>query len=301
MKNRIAATCGVAVLLAGASACGNQDTDDSTTPTSSSTSGPQTDQQGAGQLPGANGKVADVSGSTAQVQSQQNGQVAVTWTSSTTFTQEVAAERADVKVGDCVMVTPAPSSSSSSSSTGDDTQVAAGTVRIIATTGSCTARPGGPGGGPGGGTGGGTGGGAGPSFNGTPPSGAPTGAPGGTSRFRGSFGAFGKVTAVSATGFTVSSTRPPAAGSTSTTRTAVTVSTSSSTTYTATAAAAASDVKVGSCMNAQGTTDSTGAVTARTIALSTPVDGQCDGGIFRSRDGAPAGSGGSTGTSSQAS
>ncbi|MFL6021850.1 MAG: hypothetical protein ACJ72O_00780 [Marmoricola sp.] len=271
MDNRIAAACGVAVLLAGASACGSQDKNDATTPSSSSTSGPQTAQQGAGPFPGANGKVADVSGSTAQVQSQQDGQVAVTWTSSTKFTHEVAATLADVKVGDCVMVTPPRTDTSSSSTSTDDATVAAGRVRITATTGSCTAQLPGPGGGSGG-----------PSFSGPPP----TGAPDGTSRVRGSFGAFGKVTAVSGTGFTVSSTTP------------VTVSTSSSTTYTRTAAAAASDVKVGSCMNARGATDSTGALTATTIALSAAVHGECGGGFFRSRDGVPSGS---AGTSTQAS
>ena len=40
--------------------------------------------------PGGSGKVAAVAGSTAQVQGQ-GGQVAVTWTSKTTFTQQVSA------------------------------------------------------------------------------------------------------------------------------------------------------------------------------------------------------------------
>ena len=108
---------------------------------------------------------------------------------------------------------------------------------------------------------------------------------------------FGKVTAVSAAGFTVSSVRPGTSGS-GTTTTAVSVTTSSATTYTTTAKATAADVKVGRCLNARGKTDSTGAVTATTVALSTPVDGECGGGFFRSRSG---GTGTDASTTGQAS
>lgn len=293
IARRIAAACGAGVLLVGATACGSSDDKDGASPTSSSTSGPQSTVQG--QLPGANGKVAAVDGSTAQVQSQQNGQVAVTWTGATTFTKEVAASLADVEVGDCVMVTPADTGTSSDSADEATTEVDAGSVRITpaASDGTCTGGlRGGPGGGPGAGQG--------PSFNGTPPSGAPTNGPpsGSQPQVRGMFGAFGKVTAVSASGFTVSSVRPAGSGSADTETADVTVSTSGTTKYTATAKAAAADVKVGSCMAAQGKTDSTGAVTATTIALSAAVDGECGGGFFRSRgDGASTGS--STTTSGQ--
>jgi hypothetical protein len=95
---------------------------------------------------------------------------------------------------------------------------------------------------------------------------------------RGAFGAAGKVTAVSASGFTVDSTRPD-----TTTKTSVAVTTTSSTKYTTNAKATASDVEVGGCLTAQGTTDDTGAVTAKTVSLSTAVDGECGGGFFRSR------------------
>ena len=287
MDNRIAAVCGVAVLLAGAAACGSSK--GGVSPTGSSTSGPRTSQQGAGPLPGAAGRVAAVSGSTAQVQSQQDGQVAVSWTSTTKFTQEVAARAADVEVGDCVLVTPSRTAASSPDDSGatDDTQVTAGSVRITATGGTCTPQLRGPGGGSGG-----------PSLNGSPPSGAPSGEPpgappGSTGRVRGSFGALGKVTAVSGSGFTVRWVRPAAGGSSSTRSSAVTVTTSSSTTYTRTAAASAADVKVGGCLDAQGTTDSTGAVTAATIALSKPVGGECGGGFVRSGTGGPGSDSGS--------
>ena len=46
--------------------------------------------------PGGSGKVAAVSGSTAQVQGQ-GGQVAVTWTAKTTFTQQVSAKASDAE------------------------------------------------------------------------------------------------------------------------------------------------------------------------------------------------------------
>lgn len=281
MTNRIAAACGVALLLLGATACGTKDegaSPTSTSPTGSSTSGPRTTQQG--QFPGANGKIAAVDGSTAQVQSQQSGQVAVTWTSSTTFTQEVAATLSDVEVGDCVVALPDPDSAGSSDSSAE-TQVTAATVRITATSGDC-AGIGGPGG---------PGGGQRPDFNGTPPSGAPTGFPSdgpGGGRLRGAFGASGKVTAVSSTGFTVDAVRPGVGGAGSsddTTTTPVTVTVGTSTTYTTNAKASAADVKVGRCMLAQGTADDTGAVSATTVALSTAVDGECGGGFFRSRDG----------------
>jgi len=288
---RIAAACGVGVLLVGATACGSTGHDTSNASTNTSSSGAQSTQRGTGQFPGASGKVAEVDGSTAQVQSQQSGQVAVTWNDSTTFTQEVDASLSAVKVGDCVVATPNQSDTSTST---DTTQVTAANVRISAATGgTCTA---GFGGGPGGGQDGG------PSFNGAPPSGAPSGAPSGIPSgapsgapraFRGSFGAVGKVTAVSGSGFTVSSTRPG-----SDTATTVAVTTTGATRFTTNAKATASDVKVGRCLVAQGTTDATGAVTARTVALSAAVDGECGGGFFRSRSG---GTGTDASTTGQAS
>jgi hypothetical protein len=95
-------------------------------------------------------------------------------------------------------------------------------------------------------------------------------------------GAVGEVTAVSASGFTVASVEPGSDDATP-----VTVTVDDGTTYTATAKGAASDVKVGVCVVANGTTDDTGAVTARTIAVSQPRDGQCGGFMrFKSGDGA---------------
>jgi hypothetical protein len=269
LARKVAAACGSVVLLLGVAACGSNG--DNTAATGrTGEGGPQAQRQGGpgARMPGANGKVAAVADSTAQVQGM-DGQVAVTWTSSTTFTKEVAAKLADVKVGDCVLVGSAdqPSSSGTPAS-----EVAASTVRIMPkTNGSCglgLRGPEGPGG---------TG--EGPQPNGAPPSGAPQG--GQRPQVRAMGGAIGEVTAVSGTGFTVAAVRP---GSNDTA--SVTVTVDGRTTYTATAKGAAADVKIGVCVAANGTTDDTGAVTARSIAVSAPQDGQCGGFMrFRSSDG----------------
>lgn len=259
LARKVAAACGAAVLLLAASACGSdKDGNADATGQTSGQGGPQT-QRGGGngtQFPGANGKVAAVADHTAQVQGM-DGQVAVTWTGTTTFTKEVSAGLADVKVGTCVLV----GSDGQASGATPATAVTAASVRITAkTNGSCGMGLRGPGGQDGG-----------PQFNGTPPSGAPEGG-GQRPQVRGIGGAVGEVTAVSSDGFTVASVTP---GSDTTTSVAVTVD--KDTTYTTTATGRASDVKVGVCVAANGSTDDTGAVTAKTIAVSPPQDGQCGG------------------------
>jgi hypothetical protein len=126
--------------------------------------------------------------------------------------------------------------------------------------------------------------------------------PAGATRIRGAFGAFGKVTAVSGSGFTVSATVPKADASSSSTpsteQTTVTVTVDGSTTYTTDGPATPADVKVGVCLRAQGTVDSTGAVTAKTVALSTPTDGQC-GAVFVRRGPGEGAGGGAAGTTSR--
>ena len=261
----IAAACGAVVLFLGATACGGAD--DPPDARTGEQGGPQDEQGGpTGRMPGADGKVAAVDGRTAQVQGA-DGQVAVTWTAATSFTTEVAGTLADVKVGTCVAV---GSDDQPSGSTANST-VAARTVRIIArTNGSCAPSMRGPGAPDG----------SGPQTNGAPPPGA--GEDGARPQLR-IGGAVGEVTAVSATGFTVESVLPgkDAAGTS-----AVTVTVGADTAYTKTARGRASDVEVGVCVTAMGTTDDTGAVTARTIAVSQPRDGQCGGPVrFRSDDG----------------
>jgi hypothetical protein len=257
------ATASSVLLLATLAACGGGDDTATDSPdTAAQAGGAPNGGQGAGggRFPGASGTVAAVSGSTAQVQNDQSGQVAVSWTKDTTFTQQVDATLADVTVGSCVMVT-----------TADDGDTAA-TVRITAANDddSC-GFGGGQGGGQGGGPGGGQNGGERP--EGAPtgmPSDMPSGAPGGG---RG-FGTIGEVAAVSAGGFTVSATRP---GNEEATDVSVTVG--DDTTYTTQAKAQASAVTVGRCVTARGDSDNTGAVTATTISVSDPVDGQCGAGF----------------------
>jgi hypothetical protein len=94
-------------------ACGGSDTSSAAGTTQAEGQQSQA-QAGGGRSPGGSGEVTDVSGSTAQVKGQDS-QVAVTWTDSTTFTQQVAATAADVAVGSCVTVTSATAADDSSS------------------------------------------------------------------------------------------------------------------------------------------------------------------------------------------
>jgi hypothetical protein len=108
------------------------------------------------------------------------------------------------------------------------------------------------------------------------PSGAPNGAPNGP-RFAGGFGgAMGKVVSMSATGFVVASTRPG-----ETTTTDVTVTTTSATTYTSESRATAAALKVGKCVTARGSADSSGTVAATSIALRPATNGTCMMGFGR--------------------
>jgi hypothetical protein len=67
----------------------------------------------------------------------------------------------------------------------------------------------------------------------------------------------------------------------------VTVSTTSKTTVSRTVAATSKAVRTGLCVSARGSADSTGAVTATSVALSHPVNGACGMGFGR-----PGGAGG---------
>lgn len=253
---------GAAVLLA---ACGSSSASNGTGGSQGGYGGQGGFGSGQSLGPGASGLIEAVSGTTAQVlNTQLNEQVAVSWTSSTKFTQEVAASKAAVTVGSCVTVRAPQASSSTTSSaspTVRPTSITAASVRISASANGTCAQGGGRFGGQGVGA----------------PSGAPsgfgtrTGQPGQGRSFR-SLGAFGKVTTVTANGFTVQS---DFGGQTSTT----TVTTTGSTTYMTTANATSAAVKQGACLQATGSADSTGAVTATRIALSQPVGGACTSGF----------------------
>jgi hypothetical protein len=216
---------------------------------------------GGGDFPGAIGEVAAVDGRTAQVQNEQTGQVAVTWTGTTDFTATVDAALADLSVGDCVVVT----------GDGDEAIFNASTIQISdPTDDGCQAGPGG------GGMGGG---------RQEPPEGAPSpgegetpeGTPEGDEDMGGVMPpgrVIGEVTAMHATGFTVVGM----AGGADTGEEAdveTTVSVSGDTSYTETQDATAKAVTVGSCVSAMGEADDVGAVTAESISISDPVHGSC--------------------------
>ncbi len=288
-----------ALLLFAVSACGGGGTSAGTTPTT----GAQPSQSavaggsggsggsGAGQgFPGASGKVAAISGKTLQVQSAVSGQVAVTYTATTAFTEAVKTTSTAVKVGSCVNVRGAEEQAGTAATTAP---VTATSVQVSPPVdGACGAR-------------GRTGTGGGPAGNGggfTPPSGGPSGAPGsgagagGGTRggvFAGARPVSGEVTAVKGSTITVaamsfaggrgaSATPSPSAKPTTT---PVVVTTTATTTYTKTVSASANDLAVGQCVTAVGTADDTGAVTASFIASEPAVNGECTGGFGGRRTG----------------
>jgi Domain of unknown function (DUF5666) len=255
------------VLLLTLSGCGvSGPAGDTSTGSGEPEAGPA-DLRGPG-APGASGRIAAVSGRTAQVQSDASGQVAVTWTGRTEISQEVDAARTDVAVGDCVMVVADEADDADEADV-----VAADTVRITEPEdGSCGTRRregGGPGEGP-------TAPPEGDLVTGAPGE-RPEGMPGGTA---------GQVVAVTDDGFTVEAMRPTDDGSTPDS-TQVEVTVSSATTYTTTADATAAAVEVGRCLTAVGDADDTGAVTATRIDLTDPVGGACDTGFAVRVDGVP--------------
>jgi hypothetical protein len=253
---------------------------------------------GAGGMPGVSGQVAEVDGSTAQVQSTQS-QTAVTWTDTTTFTDQVSAAASDVAVGDCIVARPATTSGGSTS--GSSGTVAAATIEITPKTdGRCTptgfgsrqVQPGvRPTPAPGRSDGSGD--------RATPPAGGSGSGFGG--RGLAGFGATGEVTAVGDGTLTVSVERFARSGaatpapSASPTTTSETVTFTSATTFTALRSADSAAVKVGTCVTALGTTDDTGALTATSVAVSLPVEGACSSGFAgRGGNGSRGGNGAGT-------
>ncbi|WP_116950029.1 hypothetical protein [Jiangella endophytica] len=220
-----------------------------------------------GALPGAFGVVAANDGTTLQVQGT-SGQVAVTWTDATAITSTVAGSVADLVAGACVLV----------QSEGGAPEIAEVTATSVAVTqpaedGSCDAFGGGFGGGfPGGGGGRPT----------APPDGAPTDrpsrAPGGEGDLAFGGRTSGVVTEVSGDMFTVEVTIPGRGTETAEPSPGlVTVTTSAATTWTTEAVAGPEALVEGSCVFASGEADTTGAVTAASIAVSPAVDGACQG------------------------
>lgn len=251
MKRMLSLTATALALTLSLAGCG---TDDEPVESAAAAQSAPDEAGGPGGRPGS-GKVAAVDGSTAQVQGA-GGQTAVSWTGSTTFTQEVAGGFDDVTKGACVLV----------AGEGDEDAVTATSVRITpAVDGEC-AGPGGRGERPG-----------------DLPTDRPSDAPSGAPRGEGPAGGMtvGTVTAVTGDGFTVESSGVDDGAS-------VTVSVTEDTTFTATQEADASAVEVGVCVQAQGEPDSAGAVSATSIAISAATDGECSNG-FGGRPGGPRG------------
>ncbi|WP_028658878.1 DUF5666 domain-containing protein [Nocardioides insulae] len=250
---------------------------------------------GPGSRPGASGEVAAIDGRTLQVQNDTDGQVAITVTDATTLTRQVAARRSALQVGPCVRVTPQSSASTEESS---GSQVSEGDAVIAATVassaaqedGSCSGDMSGMGGGPGGGRGAGE-----APEDAQPPSEPPSDLPengeegaGGPSRMvRGLSGAITEVSGDTLTLAVQAMARPgstsgsasgsesgsgPVGAGTST----VTVTLTPRTAYTRTIEASTADLAIGQCVSATGDTDDVGAVSADRIAISRPVDGECD-------------------------
>jgi len=246
-----AAALGAALAL---SACGSSGAN----PPASSAAGGPVDQGTPSGAPAASGKVAAISATTMQVQNEQTGQVAVSWSASTKFRHQVAVTIADVKAGDCVAAV-APSGTDSSA-----TSFTATTLTISpAVNGSCTA---GGSGGPGGGR-----------FTGAPPSGfpsgkLPSGLPSGVQGRPIAAVAAGKVTSVSGSTLVVAARQ---FGSSSTSTTNKTVTVDEKTKITTEAATTSTSLKVGKCVTAQGKADSAGTVAATSVRITDPTNGQC--------------------------
>ena len=267
-----AVTLGVLVLAAACGGGSNKSSASAGTTPAATQGGPNA---APSTRPGTSGSISAVNPTSIFVQdTADQTQTTVNFTSSTTFSQAVTTTAAAVKVGDCVTASAATANArpsarpSAGASRTPVTALTATSVTITATSGTCTR-----------GNGGGFGAGAG-GFRGNPsarPSNFPSGFPSGAAR--GNFGGFadttfGTVTSVGNGTFVVKSTRGGGNGGTATTAD-VTVTTTASTTYREDETATKANLKVGLCATAIGTTDDTGAVTARTIALSTPTSSGC--------------------------
>jgi hypothetical protein len=239
---------GLALAVVALAGCGGGSSSGATTQPSSAAAGSGAGPAAGANAPAASGLIAGVSGSTMQVQSQQSGQIAVSWSAATSFSDTVSTTVSTIKTGDCVFATGPSGSTASATFT-------AATVSVSPpVNGACGAA----------GRGGGQGQGARPGRSGFPSGGAgPSGAPGGGAVANGS------VTSVSGSTIVIAS---QAGGSNPTSRT---VTIGGSTKLTTVANATASAVKVGKCATVQGGSDSSGAVAATTVRITDPVNGQC--------------------------
>lgn len=220
-------------------------------------------------FPGVVGSVAAITGTSMEVQNPSTGQTTVSWTGSTTFEKTVQLSASSVAAGDCVTVI----------AVGSNGAVTARSVAVSAppSSGSCPAgRPFG-----------GAGRRAGPGGNATvPPRTIPAGAAGRFGRAGATF-ASGRVVSSSAsslvllgsafTGGHPGGTTPPTTAAPSD----ITVAVTSSTVFTELRPATSASLAVGDCVAASGPADSTGAVTARSVRITSTGGGSCTGGFGR--------------------
>ena len=270
-----------AVTLAARSSSGGGGT--ATTPATATpanaapTGAPANAGGGFGPVAAASGEIAQIAGTTVQVQNT-NTQTAVTYSGKTTFSISTATTRSAIKVGSCIVATTGSTAGSSANS-----------VRIT----DCARQVGGFGTGPGRFRPGGAPSGVPSAFpsgarpsafrSGARPSGFPSGAPGRA----GGFGraVFGKVSAISGSTITVTPLARGASGAGG----KQTVQVSSATKYTTTVRTTHKALKVGLCAVVQGATMSNGAVQARSISLSHKSGGTCSAGFPGAGAGRPNG------------
>ncbi len=251
-------------------ACGNGSdggsTDSGSTPQAEA---PSPSGSFGGQRPAASGLIAAVDGTTMQVQSQQAGQTAVTWSDSTRFSHTVTVTISAIKAGSCVTaIAPTGTDQTATSFTATTVTVSA------ATNGECGRGFGGPGGGNG----------VRPSGS---PSGVPSGGPGGTGGRAPGFGGIATGTVVSVSGSSVvidAESFDPNGGSTAPTTTKKTITIGSDTKVSTQVSTTSKSVVVGKCATVQGAADSGGTVTATSVSIIDASNGQCSGG-FGGRNG----------------
>ncbi len=283
------AIAALVVVAATLAACSSSSSASTTSTTAARSGGAAGGGSGARQFPGASGTIAAINGTSLEVQNPSTGQTTVNYTAATTFEQTVTASAADVTTGVCISAFGKPTSGSSTTQR-FGVPVTATSVSITQpTAGSCSSGFGGVGGG-------------GPPGTGAPGGQSPRGPSGtrppGSGRFRGGVAgqfaaASGQVTAVSGLQVTIKETNRTTSASTS-----VVVTLTTSTTFAQRTTASPSDLAVGKCAQAVGSADSTGAVTARSITVSTPGANGCSGrlgGFGRSGGGGSGGGDGSVG------
>lgn len=210
---------------------------------------------------GVSGTITSASTSTLQVKSAATGSAAiVTFTSSTTISDNVVGTLADVKPGLCITARAASSTASPVATPAAGTPLVAATISLFEpTNGSCTG-----GNAPGTRT-------ANPSFT---PSARPSANPSRTPGVGFAQGAVGTVTSVDGGTIVIATTGFGQGGQTPTPGTA-TVATSAQTVVTKRATGSAASLKAGRCVVAVGATDAAGVTTATQLSVSDPVDGQC--------------------------